>query len=102
MKIKHWQGYGTVKAERIGDLPTGNGRERMLRIRVSGNHECGLARKDIYDVHRWLLKGGERFVKPKGAIPSYSNIRHIEIDDLYDEDENEDVAIYRIVYDPAV
>ena len=102
MKIKHWQGYGTVKARKIGDLPTGNGRERMLRIRVSGNHECGLVSKSIYDVHRWLLKGGDRFVSPKGAIPSYDNIRSVEIDDLYDMDENEDVAIYKIVYDPAV
>ena len=54
MKIKHWQGYGTVNAEKLGKS-TRNGVTSM-RIRVSGNHEWGLVRDDEYDLINWLVK----------------------------------------------
>lgn len=50
MKIKHWQGYGTVNATRIKDTGC------TLHVRVSGNHECGLERDDPFDLYWWLVK----------------------------------------------
>lgn len=50
MKIKHWQGYGTVSAVRVQD------KNCTLHVRVTGNHEWGLRRDDIYTLHRWLVK----------------------------------------------
>lgn len=60
MKIKHWQGYGTVEAKKM----PANG--ATLHIRVSGNHEWGLRRDDEYDLFNWLIK---RFDK---SIPDYA------------------------------
>lgn len=101
MRIKHWQGYGSIKANKIGDRPIPGTRERLLIVKLQGNHECGLVRDNIYDVHRWLLNDGKRFVSPKGAMPSYRNIKGLEIEELYDAEENEDVAMYRISYEPS-
>ena len=50
MKIKHWQGYGTVNAVKIKD------KNFTLSVKVSGNHEWGLRRDDIYDLFGWLVK----------------------------------------------
>ncbi len=50
MKIKHWQGYGTVTAQKIKDTGC------TLHIRVSGNHEWGLRRDDEYDLFNWLVR----------------------------------------------
>ena len=58
MKIKHWQGYGTVDARKIKD-------GAKLHIRVSGNHEWGLRRDDEYDLFNWLIR---KFDK---SIPDY-------------------------------
>ena len=53
-KIKHWQGYGTVKAGVVKDGSC------TLHIRVEGNHEQGIdvaERADPYDIlYRWLVK----------------------------------------------
>ena len=54
MKIKHWQGYGTVEAVKVKDNTCD------LHIRVTGNHEWGLERNDAYDVFRWLVKRFKR------------------------------------------
>lgn len=54
MKIKHWQGYGTVNAERIPDKGCD------LHVRVSGNHEWGVERRDDYDAYNWLYKRFKR------------------------------------------
>lgn len=59
MKIKHWQGYGTVNAIKIKD------KSCTLHVQVTGNHECGLERNDQYDLFNWLVK---RFDK---TIPDY-------------------------------
>ena len=50
MKIKHWQGYGTVTAQKIPD------KNCTLHVRVTGNHEWGLRRDNDYDLFRWLVK----------------------------------------------
>ena len=60
MKIKHWQGYGTVEAKKM----PANG--ATLHIRVSGNHEWGLRRDDEYDLFNWLIR---KFDK---SIPDYA------------------------------
>ena len=56
-KIKHFAGYGSVHAKKIA------GSKEFLHIKVWGNHECGLERKDNYDVWNWLVK---RFAKNMG------------------------------------
>ena len=48
MKIKHYQGYGVVNAQRIKDNAT-------LHIKVTGNHEYGIHRDDEYDICNWLV-----------------------------------------------
>ena len=59
MKIKHWQGYGTVSATKVPD------KNCTLHIRVVGNHECGLRRGDLYDLYNWLVKRFDKSV-PEG------------------------------------
>lgn len=59
MKIKHWQGYGTVSATKQKD------KSCTLHVRVVGNHEWGLVREDLYDLYNWLVK---RFDK---SVPEY-------------------------------
>ncbi len=54
MKIKHWQGYGTIDAKKISIKNNNN--HTTLHVRVSGNHECGLRRDDEYDLFNWLVK----------------------------------------------
>lgn len=61
MKIKHWQGYGTVTATKIKDNSC------KLHVRVVGNHECGIncGEWDDYRLYNWLVK---RFDK---SVPEY-------------------------------
>lgn len=56
MKIKHWQGYGTVSATRIKD------KSCTLHVRVTGNHEWGLRRDDLYDLYNWLVRRFDKSV----------------------------------------
>lgn len=58
MKIKHWQGYGTVDAKKVSKT-TAKGYTTLV-IRVTGDHEWGLVCKDIYHLKRWLI---DRFDK---------------------------------------
>ena len=72
MRIKHWQGYGLLNAEKVSDNTYKTGEyvrttegiyhaPRVIQIRVTGDHEWGLDRHyDKYDCYNWLLK---RFVK---------------------------------------
>ena len=62
MKIKHWQGYGTVNAMKIHDSNT-------LHVKVVGNHEWGIYRNDEYDLYYWLVK---RFDKKENDYVSWS------------------------------
>lgn len=48
-KIKHWQGYGTVEMEVVKKT------SKEVIVRVSGDHEYGVARNDVYDAKHWLL-----------------------------------------------
>lgn len=61
MRIKHWQGYGTVNAQKIG-LKKGMG-VTTLTIKVTGNHEWGLVREDEYDLINWLVKRFDKSFK---------------------------------------
>ncbi len=63
MKIKHWQGYGSVNAtvKKKSMAMTGKGFEdRSIVIEVVGNHECGieLPFTDNYRLAQWLGKVG--------------------------------------------
>ena len=62
MKLKHWQGYGSVNAERVEKTPT------SIVIKVQGAHEYGLVRDDIYDAKKWLL---DRFLKEAKEVSPY-------------------------------
>ena len=57
MRIKHWQGYGILEAKRIPD------KDFDLVVTVSGNHERGLRRDDMYDLFNWLIKRFDKSVK---------------------------------------
>lgn len=59
MKIRHFQGYGTVTATRLKDRDRG---AWTLAIRVYGNHECGLRVHDIMDAYDWLVKKFDKHV----------------------------------------
>lgn len=87
MRIKHWQGYGTVNAVRVKD------KQCTLHIRVSGNHEWGLERDDVYDLYNWLVK---RFDK---SVPDYLQWHRTAIVSVNDRYENgEEVCDYMFVY----
>lgn len=66
MRIKHWQGYGTVTAKKI--RKTIHDGITTLVVEVRGNHEWGLARDDVYDLKRWLV---DRFDKSARDISPY-------------------------------
>ena len=71
MKIKHYQGYGTVQAKKIAKT------DNFIHIRVWGDHEYGLERNDWYDVFNWLVKKFDK--KHKDC----RDIRDVRIDDCY-------------------
>lgn len=95
MKLKHWQGYGSINARKISE--TVNGNIATLKIELKGNHEYGLSRDDKYDIFNWLLNGGKRFAK---ACSSYRDIISIDITEDYVRENNEiiDTALYTITY----
>ena len=49
MRIKHWQGYGCVTAERVKDG------DCKLHVRVIGNHEYGLHTRWNDTAYDWLV-----------------------------------------------
>ena len=63
MKLKHWQGYGTVEVKKISKknitTPYGEKKTKMV-LQVKGNHEWGLVRDDVYDVRRWIFNKFEK------------------------------------------
>ena len=54
MKLKHWQGYGSVTAVRIKD------KSCDLHVRVSGNHEWGVETRYNDHAYNWLYKRFKR------------------------------------------
>lgn len=94
MRIKHWQGYGTVTAKKV--RKTVRCGETTLVIKVSGNHEWGLVRNDAYDLKRWLI---DRFDKSAKDINPYA--MEYTYEDGYDTDDNgcdEEYCIYTFRY----
>ena len=87
-KIKHWAGYGTVKAEKIQDSSC------TLHIRVTGMHEQGLRRDDELDLYNWLVK---RFDKSVPEYLTWSRSRPI-IEIREDWNAVDDVCHYYFTY----
>ena len=87
-KIKHWQGYGSVQAEKVSR--TVKDYIVTLHIKVKGNHECGIHRDDTYDVARWLIP---RFDK---NFQKYTQIINMELEDGYEN--GEETCDYYIKY----
>ncbi len=62
MKIKHWQGYGSLNAKVVKKTTDTSTHSmgyivKTITVQVSGNHEYGLDRSDYKeDVVRWLSK----------------------------------------------
>jgi len=92
MKIKHFQGYGSVQAKKVSKTIVGD--KTKLVIEVKGNHEYGLVRNDIYDVKRWLFDKFE-----KNFNGNYYDIK-MSINDDYVKEGNldVDVATYTFIY----
>ena len=98
MTIKHYAGYGRVSAKRIKDDAT-------LHVRVSGNHEHGLYRDDLYDLYNWLVKRFDKTVPAsfaewyRAARSKYDQV--VEIHDDYEtapDGKTEEVCDYRFFY----
>lgn len=89
MKIKHWQGYGSVNATKVSSTTCtdmyGNKLKKVI-IKVKGNHEWGIARQDIYDCVNWLLK---HFVK--GV--TVKDIYNMSLNDYYVTENGIDVEV---------
>lgn len=87
-KIKHFAGYGTVKAGVIKDSSC------TLHVIVTGTHERGLRLDDIYDLYYWLVK---RFDK---SIPSYESFckRYPMVDIQEEWSIDQDVYHYCFTY----
>ena len=64
MKIKHWQGYGSVNAKVVKKTASTSKGVKTITIEVVGNHEYGLNRsRDKYDIYNWLLKRFDKNVE---------------------------------------
>ena len=69
MKIKHWQGYGSVNAKVVKRTASTKEGIKTITIEVVGNHEYGLDRHhDKYDVYNWLLKRFDKNVEDSRDI----------------------------------
>ena len=93
MKLKHWQGYGSVEVKKVSKTTFNNNwgeKKTKLVLSVKGNHEYGLVRDDIYDVKRWLF---DRFEKHFSG--EYYDIDMSIKDDYVDGVE---VATYTFIY----
>ena len=98
MTIKHYAGYGRVSAKRIKD-------DAVLHVRVSGNHEQGLYRNDLYDLYNWIVKKFDKTVPAsftewyRAARSKYDQV--VEIHDDYEtapDGKTEEVCDYRFFY----
>lgn len=85
MKIKHWQGYGTVQARKLSSTAD------TLVVEVWGNHEWGLERDDKMDVFDWLVR---RFDKKH---TDWTDIEDLELHDYYEKEGGCDVEHCRYV-----
>ena len=93
MKLKHWQGYGSVEVKKVSKTTFNNNwgeKKTKLVLSVKGNHEWGLVRDDIYDVKHWIF---DRF--EKNFSGNYYDIDMSIKDDYVDGVE---VATYTFIY----
>ncbi len=82
MKIKHWQGYGSVSAKVVNKSI--DEYFETVSIVVSGNHECGIdCHHDYSRVNEWLL---EKVAKIK---TNSWKIKEVTIEDLTENNEVE-------------
>lgn len=65
MKIKHWQGYGTLNAKRLSSPAN------TLVVEVWGDHEWGIEHHDMYDVFNWLVLKFE----PKRKLEEFKELK---------------------------
>lgn len=93
MKVKHWQGYGSVEMKKL--RTTTNGNTKTVVVRVSGNHEWGLERNDTYDIFNWICK---RFAKD---CKEYSDIIDMQLQSDYEKVNGLDTeyCVYTITYE---
>ena len=97
MRVKHWQGYGSVEVKKVSKTPITNGygeNKTKLVLRVKGNHECGLVRDDIYDVRRWIFNKFEKNFNGK----DYDIDMSIDSDYIKENGLDVEVATYTFVY----
>ena len=93
MKLKHWQGYGSVEVKKVSKTTFNNNwgeKKTKLVLSVKGNHEWGLVRDDIYDVKHWIFDKFE-----KNFSGNYYDIDMSIKDDYVDGVE---VATYTFIY----
>ena len=90
MKIKHWQGYGSVNAIKVKDNTC------KLHIRVSGNHEWGICRDDLYDLYNWLVKRFDKSIKD--SIEWHKLYPTVEIIESWDDVNKVDRCDYLFNY----
>ena len=97
MRIKHYQGYGLVEVKKLSKKTIINGygeKKTEMVLRVKGNHECGLVRKDIYDVKRWIFDKFEKnFTKSE-----YDIYMDIKSDYITENGTEVEIADYTFVY----
>lgn len=93
MKVKHWQGYGSVEMKKVKTTTIGN--TKTVVVRVSGNHEWGLERNDTYDIFNWICK---RFAKD---CKEYSDIIDMQLQSGYEKVNGLDTeyCVYTITYE---
>lgn len=89
MRIKHWQGYGTINAFRIKDKRT------SLHVQVRGNHEYGIE-CPTHLVFDWLVrKFDKKFESQREWEKLYPKV---EIQNGYDYETHEELCDYRFYY----
>lgn len=83
MRIKHWQGYGSVSAIKVKQTP------KEIIIRVSGLHEYGL------DIGTW---DKYRLVQWLGKVVKFTEEQVLSwtTDEQWDSDNKIDTCIYTI------
>lgn len=71
MKLKHWQGYGSVNATKKSSKIDKTTNIKTLIIEVIGNHEYGIVRNDKYDLYNWLVKRFDKSATDERQIIDY-------------------------------
>lgn len=84
MRLKHWQGYGSVDVHVISKT------EDQLVIEVKGMHEYGLETNDYYHIETWLIDHVKGY---KGR-----KIKTLNTVDCYEKDLKSNTTIEKCVY----